>query len=103
MIPIGILIYLILAIIRSFVILAIKKINDHVFISQNKILMIYGLMGAIISSIFCILLLFLIAMKEKFKIISVMFPKIIILINILIVFQYIIILFRDILIMIKLK
>ena len=54
MIPIGILIYLILAIIRSFVILAIKKINDHVFISQNKILMIYGLMGAIISSIFCI-------------------------------------------------
>jgi len=54
MIPVGILIYLISALIKSFVILGIKKISDHVFISQNKILMIYGLMGAIISSIFCI-------------------------------------------------
>ena len=54
MITVGILIYLISALIKSFVILGIKKISDHVFISQNKILMIYGLMGAIISSIFCI-------------------------------------------------
>ena len=53
-IPVGILIYLILALIRSFVIVKIKKINVYFLLSQNKILMIYGLMGAIISSIFCI-------------------------------------------------
>ena len=54
MIPVGTLIYLILALIRSFVNLGIKKINDNMLISQNKILMIYGLIGAIITTIFCI-------------------------------------------------
>ena len=53
-IPVGILIYLILALIRSFVILEIRRIFDYFLISQNKLLMVYGLMGSIISLIFCI-------------------------------------------------
>ena len=54
MIPLGILIYLILALIRSFVNSEIYKINNYYSIFPNKVLMIYGLMGAIITSIFCV-------------------------------------------------
>ena len=54
LIPLGFLIYLILAFIRSFVNIKIQKLFNYYFASQNKILMIYGLMGAIITSIFCI-------------------------------------------------
>ena len=53
-ITVGILIYSILGLIRSFVNLKIKKISDSYYPSPNKILMIYGLMGAIITSILCI-------------------------------------------------
>ena len=53
-IPLGILIYLVIATIRSFANLQITKIIIYKNVSQNKILMIYGLMGAIITSIFCI-------------------------------------------------
>jgi hypothetical protein len=52
-VPLGVLIFLVLATIRSFVNLQITKII-YKNVSQNKILMIYGLMGAIITSIFCI-------------------------------------------------
>jgi hypothetical protein len=54
-IPVGILIYSILAFIRSFANLKIKEIIDFNFTSQNKIIMIYGIMGAIITSIVCII------------------------------------------------
>ena len=53
-IPLGIIIYLVIATIRSYVNLKIQKIIIYNNVSQNKILMIYGLMGAIITSIFCI-------------------------------------------------
>jgi len=53
MIPLGILIYIMLALIRSFVNLKIYKISNILFF-PNKLLMIYGLIGAIITSIFCI-------------------------------------------------
>lgn len=55
LIPLGFLIYLILAFIRSFVNIKIQKLFNYYFASQNKILMIYGLMGAIITSIICII------------------------------------------------
>ena len=53
-IPLGVLIYLVIATIWSFVNLIIYKIIIYNYISLYKILMIYGLMGAIITSIFCI-------------------------------------------------
>ena len=53
-IPVGILIYSILALIRSFANLKINKISGSYYPSLNKILMIYGLMGAIITLILCI-------------------------------------------------
>ena len=55
LIPVSILIYSILALIRSFANLKIKEIIDFNFASQNKVIMIYGLMGAIITSIICII------------------------------------------------
>ena len=53
-IPLGIIIYLVVAAIRSYVNLKIQKIILDNNVSQNKVLMIYGLMGAIITSIFSI-------------------------------------------------
>ena len=52
---VGILIYLIIAFLRSFANLKIKAIMDFNFFSHNKVIMIYGLMGAIITSILCII------------------------------------------------
>ena len=54
-IPVGILFYLILAFIRSFANLKIKEIIDFNFTSINKVISIFGLMGAIITSILCII------------------------------------------------
>ena len=53
-IPLGIIIYLVVAAIRSYVNLKIHRIILYNYVSQNKVLMIYGLMGAILTSIFCI-------------------------------------------------
>ena len=53
-IPVGILIYIILAFLRSFANIKIKEIIDFNFTSINKVIMIFGLMGAIITSILCI-------------------------------------------------
>ena len=53
-IPLGIIIYLVIVALRSYVNLKIQKIIIYNNVSQNKILMIYGLMGAILTSIFCI-------------------------------------------------
>jgi hypothetical protein len=52
-IPLGVLIFLVIATIRSYANLKITKFM-YKNVSLNKILMIYGLMGAIITSIFCI-------------------------------------------------
>jgi hypothetical protein len=54
-IPVGILICLILAFIRSFANLKIKEIIDFNSTSHRKAIMIYGLMGTIITSIVCII------------------------------------------------
>ena len=53
-IPVGILIYIVLAFLRSFANIKIKEIIDFNFASINKVIMIFGLMGAIITSILCI-------------------------------------------------
>ena len=53
-ITVGILIYSILAFIRSYANTKIKKIFNFYYLSANKILMIYGIIGAIITSILCI-------------------------------------------------
>ena len=53
-VPIGILIYSIIAFIRSFANIKLKTIMDFNFTSHNIILMIYGALGAIITSILCI-------------------------------------------------
>ena len=55
MIPLGIIIYLILAFLKSFIYIKIQKFLYYNLVSPYKILMIYGLMGGIITSIFCII------------------------------------------------
>jgi hypothetical protein len=59
MVPIGITVYLILITLRSYVNSSIKWLMDLKYISEKKLLMIYGLMGAIISSIICIITTFI--------------------------------------------
>ena len=49
--PVGILFYLLLITLRSYINLKIKVFMDLKYISPNKLLMIYGAMGAIICSI----------------------------------------------------
>jgi len=72
LVPIGILIYLILITIRSSINLALKNYMDKIYISEFFILMVYGLMGTIISIIFCIITTYSkcvegIEIKENFK------------------------------------
>ena len=57
-IPIGISSYLILISIRSYVYLTIKWFMDLKYISPYKLLMIFGLMGAIICTIVCLIATF---------------------------------------------
>ena len=59
LIPIGVFVYLILITLRSYVNSSIKWLMDLKYISEKKLLMIYGLMGAIISSIICIITTFI--------------------------------------------
>lgn len=54
-IPIGIIIFLIITYLRAYVSCKIKWIMDLKYISSNKLLIIYGLMGIIICSICCII------------------------------------------------
>jgi len=55
LIPIVIIISIILMILRSYVNLSIKSFMDLKYISEKKLLMLYGLMGSIISFIICII------------------------------------------------
>ena len=55
LVPLGILVYIILITLRSFVNSSIKWLMDLKYISEKKLLMIYGLMGAVISSIICMI------------------------------------------------
>ena len=64
LVPIGILIYISLITLRSYVNSSIKWLIDLKYISEKKLLMFYGLMGAIISSIICIITTF-IECKDK--------------------------------------
>ena len=57
-IPIGIIIYLILITLRSYVNTKIKYFMDFKYISQSKLLMYYGLMGLSICTIICIITTF---------------------------------------------
>ena len=55
LVPIGIFVYIILITVRSYTNSSMKWLMDLKYISEKKLLMIYGLMGAIISSIICII------------------------------------------------
>jgi len=55
LVPIGIFVYIILITARSYANSSIKWLMDLKYISEKKLLMIYGLMGGIICSIICII------------------------------------------------
>jgi len=55
LVPIVIIISIILMSLRSYVNLSIKSFMDLKYISEKKLLMLYGLMGSIISFIICII------------------------------------------------
>ena len=57
-VPIGIIVYLLLITLRSFVNSSLKWLMDLKYISDKKLLMIYGIFGAIISFIICIITTF---------------------------------------------
>ena len=59
LIPLGIIIYLILLSIHSYSITKIKWLMDLRYISLNKILLVYGLIGTITYFIFCLITTFL--------------------------------------------
>ena len=59
LIPLGIIIYLILLSIHSYSITKIKWLMDLRYISLNKILLVYGLIGTIAYFIFCLITTFL--------------------------------------------
>ena len=59
LVPIGIIVYLILITIRSYVNSKIKWLMDLKYISENILLMIYGLFGTIICSVICIISTFI--------------------------------------------
>ena len=52
-IPLGLFLYLILIIFRSIVNLTLKWYMDKKFISHNRMLMVYGLIGTLLYSIIC--------------------------------------------------
>lgn len=54
-IPVGIIIYLIIIIIISFVNIELKTFMDYKYISPSEILIIYGFIGTIFFSILCII------------------------------------------------
>ena len=56
--PIGIVLYLIFITLRSYVNIKIKWFIDLKFISPNKFLMLYGIMGALFSIFVCIITTF---------------------------------------------
>ena len=58
LVPIGIIIYLVLITLRSYVNPSLKWLMDLKYISDKKLLMIYGIFGAIISFIICIITTF---------------------------------------------
>ena len=57
-VPIGIIVYLLLITLRSYVNSSLKWLMDLKYISDKKLLMIYGIFGAIISFIICIITTF---------------------------------------------
>ena len=65
LVPIGIIVYLILITLRSYVNSSIKWLMDLKYISEKKLLMIYGLMGTLISSIICIITTFIECKNEE--------------------------------------
>ena len=67
LVPIGIIVYLILITLRSYVNSSIKWLMDLKYISEKKLLMIYGLMGTLISSIICIITTFIECKNEEDK------------------------------------
>ena len=58
LVPLGIFLYIIFITLRSYINSSIKWLMELKYISEKKILMIYGLMGAIISFILCIITTF---------------------------------------------
>ena len=58
LVPIGIITYITLITLRAFINVNLKWFMDLKYISSNKILMIYGLLGSILSSIACIITTF---------------------------------------------
>ena len=65
-ISIGIIIYILLIIIRSYIYLTLKWYMDEIYISYNKILTVFGGMGTIVYSIICLLTTF-IKCKKTYK------------------------------------
>jgi len=57
-VPIGILVFISLILLRSYINISIKEAMDLKYISEKKLLMLYGLMGATISFIICIITTF---------------------------------------------
>jgi len=57
-VPIGIMIYISFITLRSYANSSIKYLMDLKYISEKKLLMLYGLIGTIISFIFCIITTF---------------------------------------------
>jgi len=57
-VPVGIFVYIILITLRSYVNSSLKWLMDLKYISDKKLLMIYGIFGAIISFIICIITTF---------------------------------------------
>ena len=66
-IPIGIITYLIILIIRSYSNCKIKWITDLKFISAGKLLSIYGITGAFICFIICLITTFVDCGNNKLK------------------------------------
>ena len=54
LVPVGIITYLFLIILRSYINSKLKWFMDLKYISANKLLLIYGFLGAVICSIICI-------------------------------------------------
>lgn len=64
-IPLGILIFLFIIILRSYINCKLKYLTDYKYISIPKILMIYGFSGTLICSIICVISTFIICNSEK--------------------------------------
>ncbi len=62
--PIGIVIYLVFITLRSYINIKIKWFMDLKYISPNKFLLVYGIMGTIFSLIFCLITTF-VSCKER--------------------------------------